>query len=138
MLKKWFFALILCVFSFSTMAEEMKIKITVNNQVFSATLQDNPTTQQLMKILPVDLMMTELNGNEKYHQFSEKSFPTNSSIVKNIHNGDLMLFGNNYLVIFYKDFSQSSYTYTPLGKIDNPKDLAKILGRGNVKVKIEK
>ena len=138
MFKKWFFALILCVFSFSTIAEEMKIKITVNNQVFSATLQDNPTTQYLMKMLPLDLMITELNGNEKYHQFSGKSFPSNSSVVKNIHNGDLMLFGNNYLVIFYKDFSQSSYAYTPMGKIDNPKYLAKILGRSNVKVKIEK
>ena len=138
MMNKIVFALMLSLSFLSAFAEDMKIKITVNNQVFSATLQDNPTTQQLMKMLPLDLMMTELNGNEKYHQFSGKSFPSNSSIVKNIHNGDLMLFGNNYLVIFYKDFIQSSYTYTPLGKIDNPKDLAKTLGRGNVKVKIEK
>ena len=137
-MNKIVFALMLSLSFLSAFAEDMKIKITVNNQVFSATLQDNPTTQQLMKMLPLDLMMTELNGNEKYHQFSGKSFPSNSSIVKNIHNGDLMLFGNNYLVIFYKDFIQSSYTYTPLGKIDNPKDLAKTLGRGNVKVKIEK
>ena len=137
-MNKIVFALMLSLSFLSAFAEDMKIKITVNNQVFSATLQDNPTTQQLMKMLPLDLMMTELNGNEKYHQFSGKSFPSNSSIVKNIHNGDLMLFGNNYLVIFYKDFIQSSYTYTPLGKIDNPKDLAKTLRRGNVKVKIEK
>ena len=137
-MNKIVFALMLSLSFLSAFAEDMKIKITVNNQVFSATLQDNPTTQFLIKMLPVDLMMTELNGNEKYHQFSEKSFPSNSSIVKNIHNGDLMLFGNNYLVIFYKDFIQSSYTYTPLGKIDNPKDLAKTLRRGNVKVKIEK
>ena len=137
-MNKIVFALMLSLSFLSAFAEDMKIKITVNNQVFSATLQDNPTTQQLIKMLPLQLEMIELNGNEKYHQFSGKSFPTNSSIVKNIHNGDLMLFGNNYLVIFYKDFSQSSYAYTPLGKIDNPKDLAKILGRGNVKVKIEK
>ncbi|MBQ9183849.1 MAG: hypothetical protein IJ143_08770 [Neisseriaceae bacterium] len=138
MMNKIVFALMLSLSFLSAFAEDMKIKITVNNQVFSATLQDNSTTQQLIKMLPLQLEMIELNGNEKYHQFSGKSFPTNSSIVKNIHNGDLMLFGNNYLVIFYKDFNQSSYTYTPLGKIDNPKDLAKTLGRGNVKVKIEK
>lgn len=137
-MNKIVFALMLSLSFLSAFAEDMKIKITVNNQVFSATLQDNPTTQQLMKMLPLQLEMIELNGNEKYHQFSGKSFPTNSSIVKNIHNGDLMLFGNNYLVIFYKDFSQISYAYTPLGKIDNPKYLAKTLGRGNVKVKIEK
>ena len=137
-MNKIVFALMLSLSFLSAFAEDMKIKITVNNQVFSATLQDNPTTQFLIKMLPLQLEMIELNGNEKYHQFSGKSFPSNSSVVKNIHNGDLMLFGNNYFVIFYKDFSQSSYAYTPLGKIDNPKDLAKTLGRGNVKVKIEK
>ncbi|MBP3195158.1 MAG: hypothetical protein J6M05_05785 [Cardiobacteriaceae bacterium] len=42
-----------------------------------------------------------------------------------------------YLVIFYKDFS-TNYSYTPLGKIDNAKNLPKALGRGNVRVKIEK
>ena len=49
-----------------------------------------------------------------------------------------MIFGNNYLVIFYKNFTQNNYAYTPIGKIDNPKNLPQALGRGNVKVQIKK
>ena len=49
-----------------------------------------------------------------------------------------MIFGNNYLVIFYKNFTQNNYAYTPIGKIDNPKNLPQALGHGNVKIQIKK
>ncbi|MBR1375089.1 MAG: hypothetical protein IJ566_03300 [Cardiobacteriaceae bacterium] len=137
MLKKTLFALIFGLSFLSVWAKDMKIKITVNNQEFTATLQDNKATQELVQMLPLQLDMTELNGNEKYHQFKNKQFSTQSQNVKNIANGDLMLFGDNYLVIFYQDF-KTNYSYTPLGKVDNPKNLPKALGRGNVRVKIEK
>ena len=38
-----------------------------------------------------------------------------------------LLFGSNCLVLFYKDFT-TGYSYTRLGKLDNPADLKKILG----------
>ena len=138
MLKKTLFAFILGLSVLSVWAEDMKIKIIVNNQEFTATMQDNTASQELLQMLPLQLEMTELNGNEKYHQFSDKKFSTNSHIVKNIANGDLMIFGNNYLVIFYKNFTQNNYAYTPIGKIDNPKNLPQALGRGNVKIQIKK
>ena len=138
MLKKTLFAFILGLSVLSVWAEDMKIKIIVNNQEFTATMQDNTASQELLQMLPLQLDMTELNGNEKYHQFSDKKFSTNSHIVKNIANGDLMIFGNNYLVIFYKNFTQNNYAYTPIGKIDNPKNLPQALGRGNVKIQIKK
>ena len=138
MFKKTLFAFILGLSVLSVWAEDMKIKIIVNNQEFIATMQDNTASQELLQMLPLQLEMTELNGNEKYHQFSDKKFSTNSHIVKNIANGDLMIFGNNYLVIFYKNFTQNNYAYTPIGKIDNPKNLPQALGRGNVKIQIKK
>ncbi|MBP3195157.1 MAG: hypothetical protein J6M05_05780 [Cardiobacteriaceae bacterium] len=96
MFKKTLFSLILGLSFLFAWAEEMKVKITVNNQIFTATLQDNKATQKLLQMLPLQLDMTELNGNEKYYKFSDKKFSTNSQAVKNIHNGDLMLFGDNY------------------------------------------
>ena len=117
-------------------ANEMKIKISVNGKIFDATLENNPSTQELIKKLPLDVEMTELNGNEKYFKFKE-NFPSADKNISEIHEGDLMLFGSNYLVLFYKNFS-TSYKYTRLGKIENPKNLSEILGSDNVRVKFEK
>ncbi|MBR3499744.1 MAG: hypothetical protein IKO05_12290 [Selenomonadaceae bacterium] len=109
------------------------ITVQVNGKNFSATLADNQSAKNFSALLPLEADMTELNGNEKYF-YLEKNLPSDSASVKQIHAGDLMLFGSNCVVIFYKDFA-TSYSYTRLGKIDSPNDLEKILGAGNVRVK---
>lgn len=112
------------------------IKISVGDKVFSATLEENPTARAFAENLPLDADMTELNGNEKYF-YLDKNLPSNAVRVKQIHAGDLMLFGSNCLVVFYKNFS-TSYNYTQIGRIDNPAGLEKILGAKNVRVKFYK
>ena len=82
-------------------------------------------------MLPLELNMKELNGNEKY-VYLDNSLPTNSSNPKRINAGDVMLYGNNCLVIFYKSFD-TSYSYTKIGHIDNLENL----GNENIKVKIK-
>ena len=42
-----------------------------------------------------------------------------------------MFFGSDCLVLFYKDFD-TTYRYTPLGRLDSPEHLAQILGSGNI------
>lgn len=120
--------------------EEMPMKnsvtIQINEKNFSATLEDNQTARAFVKMLPLECNMTELNGNEKYFYLAE-DLPNDSVRVKQIHAGDLMLFGSNCLVLFYKDFT-TNYSYTPLGKLDNPADLEKFLGAGNIHVKLIK
>lgn len=115
--------------------ENTKIKIIVNSKIFTATLLDNNSAKAFKELLPLTIKMNELNGNEKYHDFS-KSLPTNSSIPGMINNGDLMLYGSKTLVLFYKTFS-TSYNYTKLGKIDDITGLATALGSGNVTVTFE-
>lgn len=110
----------------------MNIEIVVGDQTFSATLYDNEAATALKEQLPLTLNMSELNGNEKYYYLSD-SLPTNSSRPSGIKTGDLMLYGNNCLVLFYDSFS-TSYSYTPIGYIDNTDGLAAALGSGDVQV----
>ena len=115
--------------------DTMKLKITVGSDIFTATLEKNATTKAFTSMLPLTINMEELNGNEKYY-YLPKTLPTNSSNNGAIQTGDLMLYGNNCLVIFYKSFT-TSYSYTRLGRINNISALAAALGNGNVTVKIE-
>ncbi|MEZ0484622.1 cyclophilin-like fold protein [Fibrella aquatica] len=112
------------------------IRIKVGSSTFGATLLDNPTVTAFKARLPMTISMVELNGNEKYHNVPKDPLPTNASNPGTIQSGDLMLYGSNTLVIFYKSFS-TPYSYTKLGRIDNPAGLAAALGSGNVTVTFE-
>ena len=112
----------------------MKINLTINGNDFTAMFYDNETTRELLNRLPLEISMSELNGNEKYYYFDE-SLPTNSYRPGNISTGDIMLYGNDCLVIFYENF-ETPYSYTRLGKIDNVDNLKNALGNGNVNVTI--
>lgn len=112
-----------------------KIKITVNSQLFTATLLDNESAKAFKKMLPLTINMTELNGNEKYFDLP-MTLPANAVTGNNINVGDLSLYGNKVLVLFYKSF-HTSYSYTKLGYVDNPEALAEALGKGNILVTFE-
>ena len=111
------------------------LKITVGSSIFTATLASNPTAMAFKQLLPITINMSELNSNEKYYGMS-KPLPTNASNPGTIQNGDLMLYGSNTLVLFYKTFS-TSYSYTRIGNIDNPSGLQSALGTGSVTVSFE-
>ncbi len=112
-----------------------KMKITIGTALFSATLYDNPSANAFKASLPLTINMTELNGNEKYYDLPNP-LPTNSSAGGDLKVGDLMLYGNNVLVLFYKNLN-TTYNYTKLGYLDNPNGLASALGAGNITVKFE-
>ena len=120
-------------------AQEVKtlntIKISIGDKIFNAKLENNPSARAFTENLPLEVEMTELNGNEKYF-YLDKNLPSNSERVEKIHKGDLMLFGSNCVVIFYKDFP-TSYSYTRLGRIEDTTNLEEVLGAGNVHVKFE-
>ena len=115
--------------------DTMKLKITVGDKDFTTILENNETVSAFKSKLPLTMNMKELNGNEKYGELPGK-LPTNASNPGTIQAGDLMLYGSNTVVLFYKTFS-TSYSYTRLGRIEDVSGLADALGSGDVTVKLE-
>lgn len=112
------------------------VNVTANGQTFKAVFYNNKTADALLKQMPITLNMKELNGNEKYHYF-DTEFPTNEKSPGKIETGDIMLYGSDCLVAFYKSHS-TSYQYTSVGKIENASGFAKAVGSGNVKITFQK
>ena len=125
------------VFALSTITlmAQTSINIIVGSKTFTATLAASETGEAFAALLPLTVTMNELNGNEKYHYLSS-SLPTAAYQPGTIHAGDLMLYGNNCVVLFYETFN-TSYSYTRIGAIDDPSGLAQALGAGNVSVRFE-
>lgn len=111
-----------------------KINLNINGNDFTVTLEDNETSRELVNRLPLSITMNELNGNEKYYYFDD-ALPSNSKRVGKINKGDVMLYGDDCLVIFYKSFT-TSYSYTKIGTIDNSANLEDVVGNNSVTVMI--
>lgn len=110
------------------------INMQIGNKNFMIKLFNNNAAQNLITQLPLTLDMKELNGNEKYSYLTKK-LPTDSQNISEIKAGDLMLFGSDCLVLFYKNF-HTSYSYTKIGYIENIAELTSALGNENIKVKL--
>ncbi len=111
------------------------MQITVGDKQFPVALESSDTVTALTEILPLTLDMSELNGNEKYY-YLDTSLPSSPEKVRHISEGDIMLYGDKCLVVFYKSFD-TSYSYTKIGHIDDTSGLADTLGTGGVTVTFE-
>ena len=108
------------------------MKISIENYQFTVVLEDNATAAALKEHLPMTLDMNELNGNEKY-RYMPFSLPTDPYSPGMIQAGDIMLYGDNCLVVFYKSFSTLN-SYTKIGHIDNAEKLLAAVGTDDVQM----
>ena len=114
------------------MEDATNINVSINSKKYNATIENNETAKTFITRLPQEFNMEELNGNEKY-VYMDNPLPTNSMNPKHIKSGDIMLYGSDCLVIFYKSFD-TNYSYTKIGHIDNLTDL----GNDSIIVRFEK
>ena len=113
--------------------EIWEMKISINGIPFTATLESGAAAQAFARLLPLEINMSELNVNEKYCYLDEP-LPQNAERVGRIEAGDIMLWGDDCVVIFYESFA-TSYSYTRLGKITGTENLAHAAGAGTARVK---
>ena len=115
--------------------ENETMQMNIGDREYSVVLNDNNTTKALRELLPMTVIMSEFNGNEKYYHL-KNSLPSRPEHIGQIKSGDVMLFGDDSLVVFYKDF-KTTYSYTRIGHIENAADLEQTLGRGSVTITFE-
>jgi hypothetical protein len=106
---------------------------TLAGKAYALSLEGSDTAKAFAALLPLTLEMSELNGNEKYHYLDTAIRQDPASVPDGIRAGDLMLFGNSCVVLFYQDF-QTSYSYVRLGRLESPEGLANQIGPASVTV----
>lgn len=116
--------------------EIMKINITVNDKVLSATLVDNSSSRALIEKLKDGDITIDM---EDYGNF-EKVGPLGFSLPRNdkyitTSPGDIILYQGSMITIYY---DKNSWNFTKLGKIDSisSQELKDILGDGDVTITI--
>ena len=102
-------------------SDDKMISVIIDGKTYKLNLESNTTVDEFIRLLPKEYTMNELNGNEKYVYINE-SLSTNKYKPKRIEKGDVMLYGDNCIVIFYKSFD-TNYSYTKIGHIDDLDDL---------------
>jgi len=99
---------------------------------FAVALEDNATARAFVQLLPITLDMPDLNDNEK-HVRLPRNLPSNAVRPGTIRTGDVMLYGDNTLVVFYKTFP-SSYSYTRIGRVTKIDGFVEALGAGSQRI----
>lgn len=108
-----------------------KVLIAIGEYEFTATLEENETAKEFMELLPLSISMDDVNGNEKYFKLGENIKNNEPFVPGEIKSGDIMCYGEAGLVLFYQTFS-TSYSYVPIGRIDNTEKLQEAIGGGSV------
>ncbi len=112
------------------------ITMRVGENKFKMSVDSGKAGQEFAKSTPFELDMVESNSNEKFYE-GDETLPTDKYKPFRINAGDVMLYGDKTIVIFYKSFDTSE-EYTYLGKIEDGDKLAEALGDSDVTVEFFK
>ncbi|MDE6811831.1 MAG: hypothetical protein K2J15_05710 [Muribaculaceae bacterium] len=105
--------------------------LTFEGQTITATLEDNPSVEELKSFLPLTILFSDYGGWEKVGELP--SSITRDDRQMTARPGDIMLYQGRSLVIFY---GENSWAYTPIAKIDNISDpeLKALLASKNIEM----
>lgn len=110
----------------------MKMSVTIGNQSFAATLEDNAATREFIKMMeeePISINMDDYSGFEKVGSLGKSLTTDNRQLTTQA--GDIVLYSGNQIVMFY---GSNSWSYTKIGKIDDLSGWEDALGNGSVTV----
>ncbi|AET68641.1 hypothetical protein Desor_3127 [Desulfosporosinus orientis DSM 765] len=97
---------------------EIKVRITVSGQELTAALDNNATTQALIKKLPLTLPMMDLYGREMCYRFTDE-LPANEVQTRNFQLGEIIYWPprHSFVIMYKQDGEQFSMQH--VGQIDS-------------------
>lgn len=108
----------------------MKINVRIGNTTFTAALEDNAATRELvemMKQAPISINMSDYSGFEKVGSLGRSLTTDNHQTTTSA--GDIVLYNGNQIVMFY---GSNSWSYTRIGRIENLSGWQETLGNGDI------
>lgn len=108
------------------------VDVLIGGMTFELALEDGETARAFLSALPAEIVMEELNGNEKY-AYLDRPLPTKASCPGRIEAGDVMLYGDDCLVVFYESH-ETTCQYTKIGELASTEGLVEAVGAGAVEV----
>ncbi len=115
----------------------MKIRLSVNDKVLTATLADNKTARDFISLLPLTLTMNDLFGREKYARLP-RAISQEGKRTRTYQIGDLAYWSPSHdVAVYYRQDGEKipEPGIIVIGKIDSV--VAALDVAGSVKVTIE-
>ena len=108
----------------------MKMNVQIGDTIFTATLEDNTATSELIEMMreaPITISMNDYSGFEKVGSLGRSLTTDNHQTTTSA--GDIVLYNGNQIVMFY---GTNSWSYTRIGKIDDLTGWEDALGSGSI------
>ena len=111
----------------------LNLTITVRDRTFTVKLYDNASARAILEQMPFTLEMDDYATQEKVVRLPFALPSASTETPARINSGDIYLWSGNNLVLFYTTFS-NSYSYVPVGYIEDVTGLRDALGSGRVAI----
>lgn len=116
--------------------EVTELKIFVDGKEIPVIWEQNETVEELKTEASkrdIEVTMSMYGGNEQVGSLG-RTYTRNDRQITT-HNGDIVLYSGNQIVIFY---GSNSWPYTVLGKIDLPEnEVTDLLSNGDIELTIK-
>ena len=109
------------------------MKLTIDGTAVPVTWEDNASTAELHKLVPLTIKLSPYGGFEQVGSIGQNIVSADKQTTTQY--GDIVLYAGNKLVIFY---GSNSWAYTRLGHIElSQQEITALLNREGVTVKLE-
>ena len=108
------------------------MKLMIDNAVVPVIWEQNASTEELKKMLPLTINMSMYGGFEQVGSIGHSL--TRNDKQTTTQYGDIVLYAGDKIVIFY---GSNSWSYTRLGHIDlSQEKMTDLLSHGDVTIRI--